>query len=186
VTGATTTAITPLRIGVIGVGRIGRMHTELLAHKVRGAAVRTVYDSYEQPLREVAADLGVPPAASVEELLDGDVDAVAVCSSTDSHAELVIAAVRAGKAVFCEKPVSLDLHELDRVLAAVDSAGAPFQIGFNRRFDPAHAAVRDLLSYHPGLNEQAMVHLAVGYARQRNLLATFACTSSIGPGPRTW
>src|SRR5439155_17308868 len=62
-------------------------------------------------------------------------------SSTDTHADLIVAAARAGKAIFCEKPVSLDLAEVDRALAAVQETGAAFQIGFNRRFDPAHASV---------------------------------------------
>ncbi|MHB8657917.1 MAG: inositol 2-dehydrogenase [Solirubrobacteraceae bacterium] len=141
-TGLAATAVTPLRVGVIGVGRIGRMHAELLAHEVPGAAVGAVYDAFEQPARQVAEELGVPAAASVQELLGSDLDAVAICSSTASHAELMIAAAQAGVAVFCEKPVSLDLGELDRALAAIESAGAIFQIGFNRRFDPAHAAVR--------------------------------------------
>jgi myo-inositol 2-dehydrogenase/D-chiro-inositol 1-dehydrogenase len=90
----------------------------------------------------VGEELGVPVADSPEELLASpDVDAVAICSSTDTHPELLVAAARAGKAIFCEKPVSLDLAEVDRALAAVRAAGVPFQIGFNRRFDPAHAAV---------------------------------------------
>ena len=67
--------------------------------------------------------------------------------STDTHADLIVAAAAAGKAIFCEKPVSLDLAEVDRALAAVEAAGVPFQIGFNRRFDPAprrgRAAVAD-------------------------------------------
>ena len=79
----------------------------------------------------------------VEEALAGDADAVAICTGTDTHAELVAAAARAGKAIFCEKPVSLDLAEVDAALAAVEAAGVPFQIGFNRRFDPAHQSVHD-------------------------------------------
>jgi myo-inositol 2-dehydrogenase/D-chiro-inositol 1-dehydrogenase len=138
--GATKTGT--LRIGVIGVGRIGRMHADLLVHQVPGAAVSMIHDSHEDAARDVAAELRVAAAADVEELLGTDeVDAVAICSSTDTHADLIVAAARAGKAIFCEKPVSLDLAELDRALAAVNEAGVPFQIGFNRRFDPAHAAV---------------------------------------------
>jgi myo-inositol 2-dehydrogenase/D-chiro-inositol 1-dehydrogenase len=68
---------------------------------------------------------------------------VAICSSTDTHADLLVAAAAAGKAIFCEKPVSLDLAEVDRALAAVEESGVPFQIGFNRRFDPAHQSVAD-------------------------------------------
>src|SRR4051794_13789904 len=137
---ATTTRT--VRIGVIGVGRIGRMHAALLAREVPGAAVAGVHDANDENARDVAMALGVPAAADVEELLSNpDVDAIAICTSTDTHAELIVAAAQSGKAIFCEKPVSLDLTEVDRALAAVEEAGVPFQIGFNRRFDPAHAAV---------------------------------------------
>jgi myo-inositol 2-dehydrogenase/D-chiro-inositol 1-dehydrogenase len=138
--GATRTST--LRIGVIGVGRIGRMHADLLARQVPGAAVSVVHDAREEAAREVAGELGVAAAADLEELLGAsEVDAVAICTSTDTHAELIVAAARAGKAIFCEKPVSLHLAEVDRALTAVDEAAVPFQIGFNRRFDPAHTAV---------------------------------------------
>jgi myo-inositol 2-dehydrogenase/D-chiro-inositol 1-dehydrogenase len=141
---STATAVAPLRIGVIGVGRIGRMHAELLARQVPGAAVGAVYDAAGALARDVGDDLAVPVADGVDELLASDeVDAVAICSSTDTHADLLVAAAAAGKAIFCEKPVSLDLAEVDRALAAVEDAGVPFQIGFNRRFDPAHQSVAD-------------------------------------------
>ncbi len=143
---STATAIAPLRIGVIGAGRIGRVHAELLAHEVPGASVGAVYDPDSRSAQEVARELGVRVAASVGELLDSELDAVAICSSAHTHAELLIAAARAGKPVFCEKPVSLALDELDRALEAIESAGVPFQIGFNRRFDPAHAAVRQAVA----------------------------------------
>jgi myo-inositol 2-dehydrogenase / D-chiro-inositol 1-dehydrogenase len=143
---AATAVLAPVRIGVIGIGRIGRMHAELLAHRVRGAAVGAVYDAFQPSALDLAGELGVPVAGSLEEILSSEVDAVAICSSADTHAELVIAAAQAGKAVFCEKPVSLNLAELDRALEAVELAGVPFQIGFNRRFDPAHASVRDAVA----------------------------------------
>ena len=140
------TAIRPIRVGVIGAGRIGRLHAELLARRIPGAAVGAVYDVHAPLALGVAGDLGVPAAGSVQEILEGDVDAVAVCSSADTHVELMVAAARAGKAVFCEKPVSLDLEELERGLAAIEDSGVPFQVGFNRRFDPAHASVQEAVA----------------------------------------
>jgi myo-inositol 2-dehydrogenase/D-chiro-inositol 1-dehydrogenase len=137
----------PLRIGVIGVGRIGRMHADLLARRVPGAAVARVYDAQQDTARAVADELGVAADETVDDLLAApDVDAAAICSSTDTHAQLIVAAARAGKAIFCEKPVSLDLAELDRALDEVQRAGVAFQIGFNRRYDPAHQSVRDAVA----------------------------------------
>ena len=135
------TGTATLRIGVLGVGRIGRMHADLLSRQVPGATVAGVYDANPEAAR--AADS--PAFDGVDELL-AEVDAVAICSSTETHTDLIVAAARAGKAIFCEKPISLDLAEVDRALAAVHDAGVPFQIGFNRRFDPAHAAVRDAVA----------------------------------------
>jgi myo-inositol 2-dehydrogenase / D-chiro-inositol 1-dehydrogenase len=134
----TLTGTTTVRVGVIGVGRIGRMHADLLARQVPGATVAGVYDADPDAARAVSA----PAFDALEDLL-ADVDAVAICTSTETHADLIVAAARAGKAIFCEKPISLDLAEVDRALAAVGAAGVPLQVGFNRRFDPAHAAVRD-------------------------------------------
>jgi myo-inositol 2-dehydrogenase / D-chiro-inositol 1-dehydrogenase len=139
---AATTRTRLLGVGILGAGRIGRMHAGLLERQVAGATVPALYDAHPAAAREVADDLGISPAGSMEEVLASpDVDAIAICTPTGTHADLVVAAAQAGKAIFCEKPVSLDLSEVDRALAAVEAAGVPFQIGFNRRFDPAHAAV---------------------------------------------
>jgi myo-inositol 2-dehydrogenase/D-chiro-inositol 1-dehydrogenase len=133
----------PLGVGVIGVGRIGSTHARLLAGEVPGARVAAVNDARPEAARALGAELGVRTLPTAHELLASpDVQAVAICSSTDSHAALLLAAAEAGKPVFCEKPVSLDLDEMDRALGAIDDAGVPFQIGFNRRFDPSHASVR--------------------------------------------
>jgi myo-inositol 2-dehydrogenase/D-chiro-inositol 1-dehydrogenase len=142
----TVTATAPVTVGIIGAGRIGRLHAELLARRIPGAAVAGVYDVHAAFAADVATRLDVPAARTVEEMLGSDIDAVAVCSSADTHVDLMVAAARAGKAIFCEKPVSLDLAELDRGLDAVREAGVPFQIGFNRRFDPAHASVREAVA----------------------------------------
>src|SRR3954466_15902066 len=145
--GAPGSASPPLRVAVIGVGRIGHMHAELLARRVPGLALAAVYDAVPDVAQTVGAELGADVPETVDELLSAaDVEAVAICSSTPTHAPLIEQAARAGKAILCEKPVSLTLAEVDRALAAVTAAGVPFQIGFNRRFDPAHQAVRDAVA----------------------------------------
>ncbi len=129
-----------VRFGVLGAGRIGRLHAELL-RSVPGADVRAVADARPEAARRAAADHGLT-AMGVEELLSSpDLDAVAICTSTDTHAALVVRAAATGKAIMCEKPVSLDLAEVDRALDAVAAAGVTFMVGFNRRFDPGHASV---------------------------------------------
>jgi myo-inositol 2-dehydrogenase / D-chiro-inositol 1-dehydrogenase len=125
------------RVGVLGTGRIGRVHAELLT-EVEGLELAAVYDAHAA----AAAGLGAPVASSVDELLE-EVDAVAICTSTDTHVDLIVRAAAAAKAIFCEKPISLDIAEVDRALAAVGEAGVFLQVGFNRRFDPRHRAVRD-------------------------------------------
>jgi myo-inositol 2-dehydrogenase / D-chiro-inositol 1-dehydrogenase len=133
-----------LRIAVLGVGRIGKMHVELLARQVPGASVAMVQDINADAAAAVGEQFDVPHTTDVDALLaSADVDAVAICSSTDTHVPFMIAAANAGKAIFCEKPISLDLGKVDEALAVIASSGVPFQVGFNRRFDAAHASVRD-------------------------------------------
>jgi myo-inositol 2-dehydrogenase/D-chiro-inositol 1-dehydrogenase len=135
--------VTDLRVGVVGAGRIGSLHARIVAEDTPGAVLAAVADVHAPSAVSVAARFRVP-AMGVEELLPNpNVDAVAICTSTDSHVDLIVAAARAGKAVFCEKPISLDLPAVDRALAAVADAGVPFMVGFNRRFDPAHRSVHD-------------------------------------------
>lgn len=132
-----------LKVGVLGVGRIGRMHAELLERQVDGASVTAVFDVNASASAEVGSAVDAGVEESMESLLSRpDVDAVCIATSTDTHVDAIVAAAEAGKAIFCEKPVSLDLAEVDRALAAVDAAGVPMQIGFNRRFDESHASVR--------------------------------------------
>jgi myo-inositol 2-dehydrogenase/D-chiro-inositol 1-dehydrogenase len=136
-----------VRIGVLGLGRIGRLHADLIQRQVAGARVTRAFDVHAPTAEAASRELDVPIARTAGELIGADdVDAVAICTSTDTHVELILAAAAAGKAIFCEKPVSLDLAAVDAALAAVAAAGRPFQIGFNRRFDPAHAAVRQAVA----------------------------------------
>jgi myo-inositol 2-dehydrogenase / D-chiro-inositol 1-dehydrogenase len=137
-------AAEPMRVGVVGAGRIGRVHAGFLAGRVRGAVLAGVHDVRSEEALALAGEHGVPAYDGVEGMLsDSEVQAVAICSSTDTHADLAIAAARAGKAIFCEKPLSLELADVERVRTAVAEAGVAFQIGFNRRFDPGHRSVRD-------------------------------------------
>src|SRR5918997_1269521 len=137
----------PVRIGVVGAGRIGRVHAGFLDGRVRGAVLAGVHDVRSAEARALAGEHGVPVYDGLEEMFsDPQVHAVAICSSTDTHADLAVAAAQAGKAIFCEKPLSLDLADVDRVREAVTDAGVAFQIGFNRRFDPGHRSVRDAVA----------------------------------------
>lgn len=136
--------MSPVRIGVLGCGRIGRMHAELIAKQVPSAELAAVYDVVDAAAAAVAGELGARHAATPEEILEAtDVDAVAICSSTHTHIDLLVAAAQAGKAAFVEKPLALNLADVDRGIAAAEAAGIPVQVGFNRRFDPSHRYVRD-------------------------------------------
>ena len=106
------------------------------------ASLVGVYDAVPAASTAIKDWLGVAVAGSADELLDPmRCDLVAICTSTDTHPDLIVAAASAGVAIFCEKPVALELADVDRALAAVDAAGVAFHVGFNRRFDPSHAAV---------------------------------------------
>jgi len=137
-----------LRFGVIGAGRIGKLHAKNLATRIPGATVAAIADVNLQAAQELADRLGVPAAeADYQELLaDPGIDAVAVCSSTDTHAQILIAAAQAGKHIFCEKPIHLDLDTIDVALEAVEKTGVKLQIGFNRRFDPNFRKVRTMVA----------------------------------------
>ncbi|MDX2378322.1 MAG: inositol 2-dehydrogenase [Acidimicrobiia bacterium] len=140
--------MTPLRFAVLGCGRIGRMHADLLHRQVRGTDVTVVYDVVPEAADETAASTEARVASSLADAVsDDDVDAVAICTTTDTHVDAIVAAAGAGRAIFCEKPLSLDLSEVDRGLEAVDTAGVTLQVGFNRRFDPSHKAVADAVAH---------------------------------------
>ncbi len=133
-----------LRFGLIGAGRIGPVHAETLAFRVSQAQLVAVADVNPSAAQAVASRYNIPRMLSSgsDMIADPEIDAVAICSPTDTHADLIVAAAKAGKHIFCEKPISLSLKEIDRSLAAVESAGVKLQVGFNRRFDSNFLRVR--------------------------------------------
>lgn len=134
---------TSIGVGVLGIGRIGSMHADLIQNQVAGAHVAGVFDVYSEGAQSVAGQLGCQVFESPEALInDPSVDVVAICTSTDTHVDLIVLAAAAGKPIFCEKPIDLDLDAVDRALDAVGAADVQLHIGFNRRFDASHGAVQ--------------------------------------------
>ena len=137
-----------LNIGIIGAGRIGKVHMQSITYNVPGAKVLGITDVFKDGLQELADKYGIEKVYEdyKEMLADKDIDAVLVCSSTDTHADISIEAAEAGKHVFCEKPVDLTPEKVKAVIAAVEKAGVKLQVGFNRRFDHNFAHVRSLIN----------------------------------------
>jgi myo-inositol 2-dehydrogenase/D-chiro-inositol 1-dehydrogenase len=123
-------------IAVFGAGRIGRIHATNIAHSPL-AQIRHVVDVYPAAAEELANRLGARVSTVEEALADPAVDAVVIGTSTDTHAELVQAAARAGKAIFCEKPLDLDVATARDSLRVVEECKATLCLGFNRRHDPS-------------------------------------------------
>jgi len=127
-------------VGVIGAGRIGTLHADNLI-RMPGVRLKTIADPLIKP--EEWSRRGVEPALDPAVVLDDpEIAAVLICSPTTTHADLTEAAARAGKHVFCEKPIALDPVRIRQTLAVVEKAGVKLQVGFNRRFDPTFARVR--------------------------------------------
>jgi myo-inositol 2-dehydrogenase/D-chiro-inositol 1-dehydrogenase len=132
-----------LEIALIGAGRIGQIHgRNIAAHP--GAKLRWVTDVNADAANKLASQLGAQSGTDAKKAIeDPAVKAVAICSSTDTHAEMIELAAKAGKAIFCEKPIDLSLERVDQCLATVRKAGVTMMIGFNRRFDASFAALHE-------------------------------------------
>jgi myo-inositol 2-dehydrogenase/D-chiro-inositol 1-dehydrogenase len=130
-----------VRFGVLGAGRIGQVHAGAIA-AVPGAVLAAVSDPVAASAEAVRARSGcdIRTIAAIEAA--SDIDAVAICTPTDTHADLIERFVRAGKAVFCEKPIDLSLARVRACLRVVEAAGGRLMIGFNRRFDPDFRALK--------------------------------------------
>jgi len=135
-----------LKIGIIGAGRIGKIHTENIARFVPQAALEGIADimlSAEQEAWAKGLGARIVSKDPGDILKDPAIEAVAICSSTATHADFVIAAAAAGKHIFCEKPIDLTVPKVKVALEAVKKAGVKLQIGFNRRFDHNFARIRE-------------------------------------------
>ncbi|MDQ6671269.1 MAG: Gfo/Idh/MocA family oxidoreductase [Chloroflexota bacterium] len=136
-----------MRVAVIGLGRMGRFYARTIASLGPDAQLAAVADPDPVARAAVERELSVPFAASEPADVVGrtDVDAVIIATPTSSHAELVVAAARAGKAIFCEKPLALSLQHTQAALSAVHAAGVLLQMGFMRRFDAGYQNARALI-----------------------------------------
>lgn len=131
-----------IRICVIGAGRIGRIHaSNVVRHP--DAELRYVVDVHEESARRLAAETSAAVATVETALADDSLDAVVIASSTDTHLPLIEACAAAGKAVFCEKPLDLDVDRARRCVQAAAAAGITLAVGFNRRYDPSFRRLRD-------------------------------------------
>lgn len=138
-----------LNIGIIGAGRIGKVHAESITHNINEARVYSIAEPFQKgDIHSWANSLGITKVCTnYHDILNDDViDAVLICSSTDTHADIAIDAIKAGKHVFCEKPISQDLSKIKAVMETLSGSNVKFQVGFNRRFDHNFEAVKSAVS----------------------------------------
>ncbi|HVN53689.1 MAG TPA: inositol 2-dehydrogenase [Anaerolineaceae bacterium] len=133
-----------LNVAVIGAGTIGRVHAANLSFRIPSARLLAIADVNLQAARALAETCAVSKAVEDyrEVLADPQVEAVVICSSTNTHAAMICEAAEAGKHIFCEKPIDFSLPRIDAALDLVAKKGVKLQVGFNRRFDPNFARVR--------------------------------------------
>lgn len=134
-----------VRFGLLGAGRIGKVHAKAVTSNPKARLV-AVADAFEKAASDLAGQYGAK-VRSIEAIEKADdIDAVVICTPTDTHADLIERFSRAGKAIFCEKPIDLDVARVKACLKVVEAEGATLMVGFNRRFDPHFQAVRDVIA----------------------------------------
>lgn len=127
-----------MKIGIIGAGRIGKVHAESVMRFVKNATVEAIADPFMNDKTEQwAKELGIPKIYKDYKkiLADPEIQAVLICSSTDTHSPISLEAVKAGKHIFCEKPIDHDVAKIKQVIDALKGTSLKYQVGFNRRFD---------------------------------------------------
>ena len=132
----------PVTFGIIGAGRIGKLHADNLLSRVDGARLKAITDPFLD--EDWAASRNIPLTGKDHRILldDPEIDAVLIGSPSSEHAPQMIECAEAGKHIFCEKPIALDPEIIRNTLAEVDKSGVKLQVGFNRRFDPNFSAVQ--------------------------------------------
>ena len=133
-----------MRFAVLGAGRIGKVHAAAIS-SVHGAELAAVADAAPDAARRLVDDIGGAVLSIPDIAASDDIDAVVICTPTDTHASLIELFARAGKAIFCEKPIDLDLPRVKQCLNVVDETGAFLMIGFNRRFDADFRSLRKVI-----------------------------------------
>ena len=135
-------------VGVIGTGRIGKLHVEHLSQNISEADLVAICSLDTKTAESFADQFTIPTITTDYHTLisNSQIDAVIVASSTDTHVEICRAAAAAGKHIFCEKPIALALDQIDEILASVEDAGVKFQVGFNRRFDTNFMQVHEAIN----------------------------------------
>ena len=139
-----------VNVGIIGTGRIRKVHVKSICTQVANAKVKMLADPFmTEETAAWAKSMGVERTTNdyKEILADPEIDAVLICSSTDTHSSISIEAIKAGKHVFCEKPIDHDVAKIREVIEALEDSNVKYQVGFNRRFDhnfeAVHRAVAD-------------------------------------------
>jgi len=135
-----------IKVAVAGLGRIGKIHLKNLCRNFSEIEVIAVMDVFNES-KLIADEFNIPVfVKDFDELLAvPGVDAVVICSPTDTHADYVVKAAKAGKQIFCEKPLDLSLDRVKEVLQIVEESGVKLMLGFNRRFDPEFKKIRQLV-----------------------------------------
>jgi myo-inositol 2-dehydrogenase/D-chiro-inositol 1-dehydrogenase len=135
-----------LNIGIIGAGRIGKLHAENI-YRIPEANIKAISEIFVNNIKDWAEGLGIEMVTNdyKDILNDPEINAVLICSPTDTHIQFIIEAAQAGKHIFCEKPISFDITQTKRALEVVMQEGVKLQTGFNRRFDHNFKRVRDMI-----------------------------------------
>lgn len=139
-----------VKVGIIGAGRIGKVHTQGIITGVKNAQIKTIADPFMNDTTESwikSMDSSIQVTKDYKEILsDEEIDAVIICSSTDTHSSISVEAIKAGKHVFCEKPIDHDIEKIKQVMEALEGSNIKYQVGFNRRFDHNFKAVKDVVA----------------------------------------